>query len=136
MAFAHAHLDGRPAALPRPRMAVRSLRAGQVATGLESAWRADDAGDPGRARAARLEAAWQLRLALRAGEAVTGERGGDQALLAELLRRAGDFAGALAAAERGLAFASWHPLRALLHYQRRLALAADAGDHDLGEALA
>lgn len=141
MAFAHAQLDGRPKVRAVPRMVVRSDRARQIAAELEAAWRADDAGYPDAgyslaAREHRLAAAWHLRLALRDGEEVTGQRGCDLALLADLLRRAGDFGGALTAVEHGLECGRDHPVQALLHFQHRLARARDAGEHDLGEAFA
>lgn len=134
MAFAHAQLDGRPRVHSVPRMVVHSLRAGQVAAGLEAAWRADDAGELAAAREHRLQASWHLRLAVRDGDPVTGQQACDLALLADLLRRAGDFAGAQRAAERGLDAAGDFSVRALLHLQRRLATDSDATMHDLGEA--
>lgn len=139
MAFAHAQLDGRFSGgrpgTAVPRMLVRSARAGQVARALEAAWRADDAGalDDGRAR--RLEAAWHLRVALRDGDRVTGDVGLDHALLADLLRRAGDFDAAARAARRGIGRQSHDGVIELLGFQLGLAAAADSGSHHLGEAL-
>lgn len=134
MAFAHAQLDGRPRVHSIPRMVIRSQRAGQVAAALEAAWRADDAGALAAARERRLQASWHLRLALRDGDRVTGQQACDLALLADLLRRAGDFGGAQRAAERGLQAAGNFSVRALLYLQRRLATDGDATMHDLGEA--
>lgn len=139
--FRHADLDGRPAPEPAfptagPDQRTVSGPAAQAFLALRKAWACDDAGDVVPASIERTRAAWFLRMAIRDGSPVNGHVSADFALLADLLRRSGDFGGAVAVARRGLAAGPPEGVGALLHFQLQLAAAGDEERHDLGEALA
>jgi hypothetical protein len=139
--FRHADLDGRPRAESmlsplEPDRREADTPAGRATAARRKAWLCDDAGDSENARRERTEAAWFLRMAIRDGSPVNGHLSADLALLADLLRRSGDFSGAIAVARRGMAAGPPEGVGALLLFQLDLARAGDEGRHDIGEALA
>ena len=110
--------------------------AARCRTALGRAWAADDVGDAVEAVTQRLVAAWSIRLVLREGSTLNGNQAADWALLAELLRRAGEFEQAIGAARRGLAASPPPGVGALLWFQLELAGAEDDSRHHIGEAIA
>lgn len=131
----------------RPRIASRFVcrslfdeAAGQHASAgwrrLHAAWACDDAELADEARVQRLAALECFERARAAGQRVLRSvTGGDEVVLADLARRAGDFARAEAYVAAGLARAGV-PTQATrwLLFQRQLAVARDTGRHTVKEA--
>ena len=102
-----------------------------------AAWVCDDAGDAPGAVRCRLRAASALETLRAAGGSYAGdEPSADDALLADLYRRAGLFEEAAAAARAGLQRAGTTFSRQLLELQLHLAATRDTAAHTCDEALA
>jgi len=124
------------------RFVCRSLldeSAGDVVTAgwrrLHAAWVCDDVANVDEARGQRLAALELLERARAQGKrAMKSVVGGDQLLLADLARRAGNFERALECCDAGLAVAALPAFVAkLLAFQRELVLARDVGGHTVAE---
>jgi hypothetical protein len=105
---------------------------------LHAAWACDDDGQAEEARAQRL-AALALMERARAGGAVVmkGMAGGDEMLLADIARRAGEFERALAYCAAGLALPEVPAfVTSLLLLQQDLVRARDTACHTVAEAAA
>lgn len=98
-----------------------------------AAWSCDDAGDEETASECRLRAVELFARALLARQEVTEEPGGSDAVMADLLRRAGRFDESIARAEAGLERASLHTRRMLV-YIIALAAREDRDAHSSAEA--
>lgn len=98
-----------------------------------AAWACDDAGDDGAASECRLRAVELFAQAALSRQEVTEEPGGSDAVMADLLRRAGQFDEAVACAEAGGERASMHTRRVLV-YIASLAAREDRGAHSSAEA--
>lgn len=102
---------------------------------LHAAWACDDAEQAHEARLQRLAALGCFERARAAGQRVLQSViGGDEVVLADLARRAGEFAQAEAYVAAGLAQAGV-PLHiaGLLRFQRKLAVERDTGRHAVDE---
>ena len=102
---------------------------------LHAAWACDDAG-PDFASAAvecRNRAVALFLKARKQGQPFLPEPGAEEALLVDLLRRAGRFDEAEAEIQRGLEKAASNFLRRLLMFQRRLCRAQDTRVHRMDE---
>jgi hypothetical protein len=102
---------------------------------LNAAWICDDDGKEaeGAAQACRREAIASFTTAREAGQQITGEADGDMLLLADLNRRTGQFAEAVAICNRGIAA---HPRQQIFLAQRRFAQDGDKRCHTMNEAYA
>jgi len=109
----------------------RPLDAGWAA--LRGAWAADDEENDEAARHCRKLAAGNFARARRNRRTFVKERGGEEALLADLHRRAGDFEGAAAVAGEGLSRGAEDLLRDILLFQIRLAGLGDSSCHAVDE---
>lgn len=124
------------------RFVCRSLldeSAGDLVTAgwrrLHAAWVCDDVANVGEAREQRLAALKHFERARAQGKlAMKSVVGGEQLLLADIARRAGEFSRALGFCEAGLAVAALPAFVAkLLALQRELVLARDVGGHTVAE---
>jgi hypothetical protein len=96
---------------------------------VRAAWAADDAGAADVARACRLHAVSLL-------DGVAGdEPGHTEALLVDLLRRAGELERARVMCDRGLGVTSDPAVQKVLELQAKLITSADTAVHRLDEAL-
>lgn len=102
---------------------------------LHAAWVCDDAGNQPAAGACRLQAAELWQRVLAAGARLLADIGTDYALLADLLRRAGQFEAAEAVCERGLAQDPEQPVHAILKFQRVLSTRRDTARYTVAQAL-
>ena len=103
---------------------------------LHAAWACDDAGQADEARAQRLAALDCFERARAAGQRILHSViGGDEVVLADLARRAGEFAQAEAYVATGLAQAEVPAqINGLLQLQRKLAVARDTRRHTVDDA--
>ncbi|HEU4322641.1 MAG TPA: hypothetical protein VFS21_05785 [Roseiflexaceae bacterium] len=92
---------------------------------LRAAWVCDDERRREAAVACRRNAAETLLRARAQGESFIDGQGGEEALLADLLRRSGQFERAVATCQDGLAREPEPPLRQILLFQQARALAED-----------
>jgi hypothetical protein len=124
------------------RMVCRSLleaAAGEFVTAgwrrLHAAWVCDDANAMEEARTQRRAALALLERALASGQrAMKSVEGGDEVLLADIARRAGEWERALEYCDAG--FALTHVpafVRKILEFERALVLVRDATCHSVGE---
>ena len=109
----------------------RPVDAGWAA--LKGAWAADDEENDEAARHSRELAGGNFARARRNRRTLVKEIGGEEALLADLRRRAGDFEGAAAVAQEGISRGAEGLLRDILVLQIRLAGERDSGCHGLDE---
>ena len=124
------------------RMVCRSLldaATGDLTTAgwrrLHAAWACDDANAMDEARRQRLAALELFERARASGQrAMKSVEGGDELLLADIARRAGDFERALGLCVAGLALTKVPEfVRRILEFERALILARDTACHDVGE---
>jgi hypothetical protein len=101
---------------------------------IHAAWTCDDDGRPAPAETCRLRAADLFVWARSAGQRFAEQAGGEEALLADLLRRCGQFERAEDACDAGLRGEPEPLLRKILEYQRRLIGAKDRERHTVDEA--
>ncbi|WP_292518823.1 hypothetical protein [Methanoculleus sp.] len=101
---------------------------------LHAAWICDDEGDDVPARICRTRAADLLRRAWEQGERLTSQPGGDEALLVDLLRRAGRLREARAVVVEGLEQNPQSLIADIMRLQDRLIAARDRGVHTVAEA--
>ena len=103
---------------------------------LHAAWACDDAEQADEAREQRRAALVCFERARAAGQRILHSViGGDEVVLADLARRAGEFAQAEAYVATGLAQAGVPAqINGLLQFQRKLAVARDTGRHTVDEA--
>lgn len=110
---------------------------------LSAAWACDDEGNDVSARHCRVSAAEYLQQSFLA-EAEDdpddpddlNEKGSQEALLTDVLRRAGQWESAQAICEQGLRVADSAVLQAVLRYQQGLISRQDTGCHTIEEAMA
>ncbi|HOB18050.1 MAG TPA: hypothetical protein PKK74_05080 [Candidatus Methanoculleus thermohydrogenotrophicum] len=101
---------------------------------LHAAWACDDEGDDVPARICRKRAVNLMRRAWEQGERLAPQAGADEALLVDLLRRAGRFREARAVAKEVIE-QNPHPLiTEIMRFQIRLVAASDRGAHTVAEA--
>jgi len=101
---------------------------------LHAAWVCDDEGEDVPARICRKRAADLLRRAWEKGDRLAALEGADEAVLADLLRRAGRFREARAVVAEAL---EKHPqpiIADIMRLQARLIAASDRGVHTVAEA--
>ena len=131
----------------RPRMAsrfvcralLREAEGDLVNAGwrrLHAAWVCDDEEQADEAREQRMSAVAVFeRTRAAGGEVMAGTPGGDELLLAELLRRTGELERAMERCEAGLALDDVPEfIRSCLELERRLIEAGDTACHTVGEA--
>jgi len=102
---------------------------------LHAAWVCDDEGEDVPARICRKRAADLLRRAWEKGDRLAALEGADEAVLADLLRRAGRFREARAVVAEAL---EKHPqpiIADIMRLQARLIAASDRGVHTVAETL-
>jgi hypothetical protein len=124
------------------RMVCRSLleaAAGEFVTAgwrrLHAAWVCDDANATEEARSQRRAALALLERARASGQrAMKSVEGGDEVLLADIARRAGEWERALEYCDAGLALTHVPAfVRRILDFERALVLARDTACHSVGE---
>ncbi|MCK9297776.1 MAG: DUF2225 domain-containing protein [Methanoculleus sp.] len=101
---------------------------------LHAAWICDDEGEDVAARVCRTRAADLLRRAWEKGERLASQPGTDEALLADLLRRAGRLREARAVVKKALEQNPQPVIADILRLQARLIAASDRGVHTVAEA--
>ncbi len=101
---------------------------------LHAAWVCDDEGVDVPARICRKRAADLLRRGWEKGERLAAPEGADEALLADLLRRAGRFREARAVVKETLEKNPEPVIADILRLQARLIAASDRGVHTVAEA--
>lgn len=101
---------------------------------LHAAWACDDAEDDVAARVCRRRAADLLRRAWEQGDRLASRAGADEALLVDLLRRAGRLREALAVAKKTLEQNPEPLITAIMRFQIRLITASDRSAHTVAEA--
>ena len=101
---------------------------------LHAAWACDDAGDDVTARVCRRRAADLLRRAWEQGDRLASRAGAEEALLVDLLRRAGRLREALAVAKKALEQNPEPLIAAIMRFQIRLITASDRSAHTVAEA--
>lgn len=103
---------------------------------LRAAWACDDTGDESAAVQCRLRAANLLQKARQVHQTFASQSGAEEALLADILRRAGQFDGAIQICDAGLAKESaLQPVIVdILDLQKRLIRKADTACHQVREA--
>jgi hypothetical protein len=102
-------------------------------TALKGAWAADDEENDEAARHCRGLAVSHFLRARRNRRTFFEEIGGEEALLADLHRRVGDFPSATVVGEEGISGGAEGLLRDILLFQIRLASEGDSGCHNLDE---
>lgn len=100
---------------------------------LSAAWACDDAGGGDGADRMRRRAAGLFEAAIRAGRAVSPDPGGASAILADILRRSGQFAEGIAACEAGARSGLSELVAAGLEFQRLLCEQGDRRGYSFGE---
>jgi hypothetical protein len=129
----------------RPALANAFLAASAVFAGcgtradagwqaVYAAWACDDAGDDLAATACRLHAVEHFASAMLAGQDVAVDPGGADAVIADLLRRAGHFEEAIARVEATRERRILKPTRRVLLYIASLAAEGDRAAHAAAEA--
>ncbi len=101
---------------------------------LRAAWACDDAHHEEGARRCRLRAAELLQRALDHGWCAD-RAGVEEALLADIMRRAGEFESALSVCEAGMAKDLDEVMRGVLQYEKVLIARHDTACHTVDEAL-
>lgn len=101
---------------------------------LHAAWVCDDEGDDVPARICRKRAADLLRRAWEQGDRLALQEGADEALLADLLRRAGRLREARAVVKEVLGQNPPPVIADVMRFQVRLIAASDRGSHTVAEA--
>ncbi|MDK2890737.1 MAG: hypothetical protein PWR21_1369 [Methanoculleus sp.] len=101
---------------------------------LHAAWVCDDEGEDVPARVCRTRAADLLRRAWEKGERLAPQPGTDEALLADLLRRAGRLREARAVVKETLEQNPQPVIADILRLQARLIAASDRSAHTVAEA--
>ena len=101
---------------------------------LHAAWVCDDEGEDVPARICRKRAADLLRRAWEKGERLAGLEGTDEAVLADLLRRAGRFREARTVVAETLEKNPLPIIADIMRLQARLIAASDRGAHTVAEA--
>ncbi|MDV2481354.1 DUF2225 domain-containing protein [Methanoculleus sp. Wushi-C6] len=101
---------------------------------LHAAWICDDEGEDVAARVCRKRAADLLHRAWDQGERLVPQDGADEALLADLLRRAGRFREARAVVAETLEKNPQPLIADIMRLQGRLIAASDRGAHTVAEA--
>lgn len=101
---------------------------------LHAAWICDDEGDDVPARICRIRAADLLRRAWEQGDRLTTQAGGDEAILVDLLRRAGRFREARALVRETLEQNPPPLIAEIMRLQARLIDAKDRNTHTVAEA--
>lgn len=102
---------------------------------VHAAWSCDDEGKDRAAARLRLRAAVLFQRLRAEGIPFTDPPGGEEALMADLLRRSGDPSGALALSREGLRTARDTTVRHVLHYVATLAERGDVRPHTVADAL-
>jgi len=102
---------------------------------VRAAWVCDDASLDPSARHRRRRAVALLERAREGGKAFAGQIGGEEALLADLLRRSGDFQPALAFCQLGLERAPEKIVSLVLRFEETLVARSDVAHHTLDEAV-
>lgn len=100
---------------------------------LHAAWVCDDEGNDVPARICRKRAADLLRRAWEQGERLASQAGADEALLVDLLRRAGRLREARAVAKEVLEQNPAPLIAGIMRFQVRLITASDRGVHTVAE---
>jgi hypothetical protein len=107
---------------------------GEIWNLLRAIWACDDAA-PGAAQDLRRQAVARLKAALACGRAFMDQAGGNEALMADLCRRAGDWPEAMEWARTGLEVTDVPILVAVLNLEVRLIEARDGAVHQIREAM-
>ncbi len=102
---------------------------------LSEAWVHDDLGDTVRATAARLNAVDFMNLVHQEYGALFDEQGGDEAMKADLLRRAGAFKGAAEICEGALQHTRYTGAGPTLVFELELCTKRDAERHTMDEVV-
>lgn len=102
---------------------------------LYAAWACDDAGSTDRAVDCRGRAYEMFLRAREAGQEFVEEAGGEQALMADILRRCGRFEEAIKLCEEGLRGEPDDLVRSMLEYEVKLAEKGDMLCHNVAEIL-
>ena len=100
-----------------------------------AAWVCDDAGFEMAARKCRVGAVSLWQEAKEKGQRFAEQAGAEEAIVVDLLRRAGLFELALKICEDGLKKSPDKTITNILQYQKRLINNADAGRHTVAEAI-
>lgn len=100
---------------------------------LHAAWASDDEGKDRAAARLRLRAAVLFQRLREQGIRFGDPAGGEEALLADLLRRSGDPSGAAALSRQGLEKAQDRTVRGILRYQIDLAETGDVKAHSVAD---
>jgi hypothetical protein len=101
---------------------------------LHAAWVCDDQNSTKEAQALRLAAIELLERSRSAGKpAMEKMAGGDELLLCDLARRAGEFPRAIEYCEAGLKLEVQPFIRQILELEQKLCVAGDAACHNVGE---
>ena len=101
---------------------------------LHAAWILDDAGDDSWARECRTRAISGFRRARDHGQSFQEDPGGEEALLADLLRRTGEFQKTVDICENGLSKDPAEIIRKVLRFQQELAQNRDSGRYTIADA--
>ena len=107
---------------------------GEIWNLLRAIWVCDDV-TPGAAPDLRKRAVARVKAALAGGRSFMDQTGGNEALMADLCRRAGDWSEALEWARTGLEVAAVPVLVAVLNLEVRLIEARDGAVHQIREAM-
>lgn len=102
---------------------------------VRAAWACDDGGRGDAARLCRQAAVQAFRRSRSVGATFAEELGAEEALLADLLRRSGDFDAAIQVGEEGLRREPDEALRQVLLYERALARRKDPRRYRVSDAL-
>jgi hypothetical protein len=102
---------------------------------VRAAWVCDDASLDPSARLCRRRAVGLLERAREGGKAFAGQIGGEEALLADLLRRSGDLDRALDFCEAGLKHGPDIIVSAVLRFEKTLIACSDTAHHTVDEAM-
>jgi hypothetical protein len=100
---------------------------------IHAAWTCDDAEYEESAKKCRINAFKLLKKSTKKGDCFTQQNGGDIAIMTDLLRRSGQFEGALALIEENLDKITDYSIKKVLIFQIRLIFNSDTRCHAISE---
>jgi len=116
-----------------------SERAGSISdaawASIQAAWACDDSSNVVAAARCRNEAVRLMRVLREQGQTLTEQPGADEAMMTDLLRRAGRFGEALDVVDQSMASIDHDLIRAILRYQKGLISKGDVAGHALAIGL-